>query len=367
MKLQTIYKQTKTGATQQWSIEVDGNKYRSFSGQVGGQITTSEWTIVAGKNTGKANQTTDSEQAMAEAVARRTKKLESGYFVDINHINQQQYFEPMLAAKWEDQKHKVTYPLYSQPKLDGIRCIVKEDGMWTRTGKPIDSAPHIFEYLAPLFANDPDLIFDGELYADKYANDFNAIVSLVKKTKPTAQDLLDSAKSIQYHIYDLPSNNGIFMERMKQLWSIKQIDPSTDACCTTVETNLIEHEQDVDMMYQNYIQAQYEGQMLRTNALYENKRSKSLLKHKSFIDSEYTIVGYEEGNGNLAGMIGALVFQTEKGDRFTASVNGGWDHLTQLWLDRETLIGQQATVKYFNITPDGKPRFPKVTAIRNYE
>jgi len=50
MKLKTIYKKTKTGATQEWTIEVDGNKYRTHSGQVGGAITTNEWTVVYGKN-----------------------------------------------------------------------------------------------------------------------------------------------------------------------------------------------------------------------------------------------------------------------------------------------------------------------------
>ena len=145
MKLETIYKKTKTGATQEWTIEVSDNKYRTHSGQVGGQITTNAWTVVYGKNIGRANATTDNEQAMAEAVAKRTKKLESGYFEDVNNINEQQYFEPMLAAKWEDYKDKIQYPIFSQPKLDGIRCIVTKDGMFSRNGKPIISAPHIYE------------------------------------------------------------------------------------------------------------------------------------------------------------------------------------------------------------------------------
>ena len=36
MKLETIYKKTKTGATQEWTIEVSDNKYRTHSGQCGG-------------------------------------------------------------------------------------------------------------------------------------------------------------------------------------------------------------------------------------------------------------------------------------------------------------------------------------------
>ena len=91
MKLDTIYKLTKTGATQEWTIEIEDNKYRTHSGQVGGVITTNEWTVVFGKNIGRANATTDSEQALAEAVAKQTKKLESGYFEDINNIDIKQY------------------------------------------------------------------------------------------------------------------------------------------------------------------------------------------------------------------------------------------------------------------------------------
>ena len=103
--------------------------------------------------------------------------------------------------------------------------------------------------------------------------------------------------------------------------------------------------------------------MLRLNLPYENKRSKSLLKHKSFIDTEYKIIGVEQGKGNLTGKMGALVFKTSEGDTFNASINGGWDYLEELWNSKDKLIGKQATVKYFNLTPDGKPRFPKVIKI----
>lgn len=367
MKLQTLYKRAVNGKVNEWTIEVEGRCYRTISGYTDGQKTTTEWTCCEGKNIGRSNETTAEEQAMKEAKAEWDKRTERGYFGNIKDVDKVTIFKPMLANKWEDRKDKIKYPVYSQPKLDGIRCIVRSDGMWTRTGKPIISAPHIFEALKPLFEKNPDLIFDGELYTDKYANDFNAIVSLVKKTKPTAQDLKDSAKVIEYHIYDLPSNSGTFMERMDELWRIKEVDPSNDGCCKTVETNLVEHIDDVEILYENYVAAGYEGQMLRVDAPYENKRSNSLLKHKSFIDEEYEIVGVEEGGGNLTGMVGALVFESKQGGKFTASVNGGWEYLKELWKERKSLIGKEATIKYFNITPDGKPRFPKVIAVRDYE
>lgn len=366
MKLTTLYKrQESLNKIQEYSLEVIDNGYRSTSGYTDGVKTTSEWTYCNGKNIGKSNETTAAEQALLEAQAKWTKKTASGYFTDIKQIDTSELFKPMLANKWEDRKDKVVFPIYSQPKLDGIRCIVKEDGMYTRTGKPIDSAPHIFNALAPLFANDPDLIFDGELYADKYANDFNAIVSLVKKTKPNAKDLADSAKVINYHIYDLPSCKEVFTNRYKALCNI-----ALPKCCVLVATDQVDNMNDVAGYYEDYIIAGYEGQMLRVDTPYENKRSNSLLKHKSFMDEEYTITGVIEGNGNLAGMVGALEFDCPTATTssfFNASVNGGWEHLKELWKDRKSLIGQTATVKYFNLTPDGIPRFPKVIGIRDYE
>jgi DNA ligase-1 len=363
MKLETIYKKTKTGATQEWTIEVSDNKYRTHSGQVGGQITTNAWTVVYGKNEGKANGTTDNEQALKEAIAKRTKKLESGYFESITNIDTKQYFEPMLAAKWEDYKDKLTYPIYSQAKLDGIRCILTKDGMFSRNGKPIISAPHIFDSVKPLFETNPNLIFDGELYADKFANDFNKIVSLVKKTKPTADDLKESKELIEYHIYDLPSSDKNFIQRAYDLAILFETRSELHPHCRIVETYKVPSEDVVTELYEKYVEEGYEGQMLRLDGKYENKRSKNLLKHKSFVDEEYTILDICEGEGNRTGTAGYMVFQTAEGKPFKSNVKGTWDETAEMLKSKKELIGKQATIKYFNLTPDGIPRFPFVIGI----
>jgi DNA ligase-1 len=363
MKLETIYKKTKTGATQEWTIEVSDNKYRTHSGQVGGQITTNAWTVVYGKNEGKANGTTDIEQALKEAIAKRTKKLESGYFESITNIDTKQYFEPMLAAKWEDYKDKIQYPIYSQAKLDGIRCILTKDGMFSRNGKPIISAPHIFDSVKPLFETNPDLIFDGELYADKFANDFNKIVSLVKKTKPTADDLKESKELIEYHIYDLPSSDKNFIQRAYDLAILFETRSELHPHCRIVETYKVPSEAVVTELYEKYVEEGYEGQMLRLDSKYENKRSKTLLKHKSFVDEEYTILDICEGEGNRTGTAGYMVFETAEGKPFKSNVKGTWDETAEMLKNKKQLIGKQATIKYFNLTPDGIPRFPFVINI----
>ena len=282
MKLGTIYKRTETGKTQEWTIEVVGNKYRTISGQTDGKKVISEWTECFGKNVGRANETTDKEQAVKEAEAKRKLKLERGYVGDIWNIDNKGYFKPMLAKDWNDEKHKVKYPIYSQPKLDGIRCIVTKDGMFSRNGKPILSAPHIRESMEHIFQKNPNMIFDGELYADKLANDFNTIVSLVKKTKPTEEDLEASAETIEYHIYDLPSHKDKFYSRYNQLKIMEVHDKVfRDTKCVIVDTRIATDEDHLMELYEGYVEDGYEGQILRVNAEYENKRSKYLLDRKS--------------------------------------------------------------------------------------
>jgi ATP-dependent DNA ligase len=358
----TIYKKTKGNKVQEWTIEVHGNAYRTISGQTDGQKITSELTICYGKNTGKANETTDEQQAMKEAEALYKKKVEGGYHESIDSIEEKKFFEPMLAEKWEDRKDQITYPIYSQPKLDGIRCIVKADGMWSRTGKRILSAPHIFESVKAMFEVNPDLILDGELYCDKFANDFNKIVSLVKKTKPTAEDLKESEQSIRYYVYDMPSCKGNFSQRTQEVRDTFGVHPY----CIALDTYQLNSEADIETYYGKYIEQGYEGQILRVNAKYENKRSKYLLKHKTFNDIEFKILDIVEGEGNRTGTAGYMVFEID-GQRFKSNVKGNFEYLQSVLNDKENLIGKSATVTYFNLTPAGLPRFPYVTKINREE
>jgi DNA ligase-1 len=103
--------------------------------------------------------------------------------------------------------------------------------------------------------------------------------------------------------------------------------------------------------------------MLRLDKKYENKRSKSLMKHKSFVDEEYTILDIVEGEGNRTGTAGYMVFETENGDRFKSNVKGTWEETAEMLKNKKKLIGKEATIKYFALTPAGIPRFPFVTNI----
>jgi DNA ligase 1 len=355
MKLKKLYSRATNGKVNTFEIEVEGNKYRTITGYQDMKLTTSEWTVCEAKSYCSAE-----EQALKEATAIHRKKIETGSFEDISQIDNKVFFEPMLAKDFGKEKHKIKYPCYTQPKLDGIRCIVRKDGMWSRNGKKIISAPHIFKILEPLFELNPDLIFDGELYSDKFANDFNKICSLVKKTKPTVEDIIASANLIQYHVYDLPSYNATFVSRFQHLY--KMLTDYHESI-VVVKTEQVDNVNDIFAYYEDYVISGYEGQIIRLDGNYENKRSKYLLKHKSFIDEEYTILGVEEGIGNKTGMVGSFIFQNKNGKQFNSSPKFNWEECTKMWNERESLIGKSATVKYFNLTPDGVPRFGFVTKV----
>jgi DNA ligase-1 len=363
MKLPKLFKRAVNGKTLEWKIEVNGVCFRTISGYTDGVKTTSEWTCCEAKNVGKKNSTTGEEQALAEATAMHRKRKETGSFENISDIDNPIYFKPMLAHDYNDYKDKIKFPIYFQPKLDGVRCIVKADGMWSRNGKPIISAPHIFEALTPLFEADPDLILDGELYCDKTSAGFNTIISCVRKTKPTEADLSLSKQFIEYHIYDVPSVSSKFIDRIGSIdMALKHYHPQIKL----VYTYAAEDQVTLDNWYSRFMEQGYEGQMIRLDAPYENKRSKSLLKRKEFADAEFTILGVIEGNGNLTGKVGKLQFEIN-GKPFESAVNGDWEYIEKLWHSREGLVGKTATVKYFELTEDGIPRFPKVIAIRDFE
>ena len=399
MKLDTLYKQTTTGATQSWVIEVEADKFRTISGQLDGKKITNKWTVCKAKNVGRANATTAEEQALKEAEAKHQKKREKGYTLDIAKVGQKKFYEPMLAQDFKNKLRQkevmfeideegVGAAVFSQPKLDGIRCIAMREGLFTRTGKEIVAVPHIHEALEPFFEKYPNAVLDGELYNHEYKSDFNKIIHLVRKQNLDDEHLEESSLMIEYHIYDAPvighhnpsrpsgcyTEKDLFSDRTSvldaQFANLKLNQGDVDywkSPLVIVETIEIHGREQLDRCYEDYIEAGYEGQMIRLDGPYENKRSPKLLKRKEFMDEEYTILGWEEGGGNRTGTLKHLKFENKHGKGFHSNIKGTFEYLTKLFKNADDLIGKEATVKYFNLTPDGVPRFPYVIAIRDYE
>ena len=369
-QLPMLYARTSTGAIQVWMIQILGDKYRTISGQSDGKKVWSEWKEAKPKNIGRANATSGAQQAASEAQSKWQKKVDGGYKTNPDDIDDVGFTEPMLAKNWSDHGADVEFPVACQPKLDGVRCIARKDGLWSRNGKKFHPWPHILSALAPFFEKHSGAILDGEFYNHEFKNDFNEIVSLVKKSKPSEQDVAKVAEKLQYHVYDYPSLALPFRERSSAL-ARDLAGVMTDdlaRCIVLVHTDIADDEAALDLIEGEYLRDGYEGQMIRLlDSPYEFKRSKNLLKRKRFSEGEFVILAVTEGEGNKTGWAASMSFKMPDGSDFNSNVKGPEVHLRKLWTDRASLIGKQATVRYFNLTPDGVPRFPYVVGIRDYE
>lgn len=369
MNMTTLYKKDTKGNLREWSMIVDGDKYWTVSGLVNGEKVTSAPTKAKPKNVGRANATTAEEQAAFEANAEVTKKMEQGgYFTDINDVDEETYFEPMLAASYDDIKNFNPVGVYSQPKLDGIRCVTTRNGMFTRNGKEIVSCPHIQESLEALFGLFPDVVLDGELYNHDLRDNFNEITSLIKKQKVTEASLKETEKVVEYHIYDafFPSNPALSFDERSVNIREAIFDFAPNDKIVPVWTQKISSREELDKAYGDYMENGFEGQMIRiAGSPYENKRTKNLIKRKEFEDREFPIRDIVEGEGNWAGYAKSVVVVLEDGTLCSSGIRGTQGFLRKLLEEKNEYIdgAGTATIRYQNRTPDGKLRFPVVTAI----
>lgn len=384
MKLPTLYKKTSTGAIQEWTIGVidieessgpiegPGGILVTRFGQVNGQIQETRDLITKGKNVGKKNGTTPFQQAEAEAQAKWEKQKKKGYVESVADAEAGKLDDlieggivPMLAHKFSEQAHKIKYPAYVQPKLDGIRCIaILKDGkctLWSRTRKPITGLPHIVAFIEQNFGG--DVVFDGELYNHEYKSNFEKIVSLVRQEEPA-----EGHEIVQYHVYDYPSDQP-FSYRTAQLDSMLFHSMKTKGPLVEVETCKVDTEEQVMEWFAKFKDLGYEGCMVRNAASkYVNKRSYDLLKVKEFDDAEFAITGIDEGRGKLSGHVGAFICRMADGKEFMAKMSGDTEKLKDYFQDHSLWKGKKLTVQYQGLTgKEGVPRFPVGISIRDYE
>lgn len=267
---------------------------------------------------------------------------------------------PMLAKVYEPG---IEFPVYSQPKLDGIRCLISKHEMVSRNLKPIVACPHIRKSLDWFFERCPDTILDGELYNHDLRDNFNKICSLVKKQKPSPQDLEES-KVIKFYIYDIVNTEYSTHKRMDIIDSAN----FKDYHLVQLPTTFVKNNHQLDKLFQEYLSDGYEGQMIRFgDSKYSSGRSSGLLKRKQFQDNEYQIVDILEGKGKRIGVAGSILLTTPEGKSFKSSIVGDMTYCKKLLEGKEDYIGKQGTVRFQNLTPEGVPRFPELVAIRDYE
>ena len=287
----------------------------------------------------------------------------------------------MLAYPVSDKPIDYTKPVFMQPKLDGVRCLIQlEKGFnpsldpafddrdkvvaYSRTGKQWLNIDHILQSLKPFFKANPNVILDGELYNHDLKDDFEQIISCVRKTKPTEEHRAQSKELVQFHCYDIVDENAVFDWRADFIGD--ELEESY--CVKHVMTSYnIKYEFDAHSFHESCLEKGYEGSILRLNDVYQCKRSHSLRKFKDFHDAEATIIDWVEGKGKRKGTIGKFMAVDADGNEFGMPVMDNFKKLKAMFKEMQTWVGKTATFTYFERTKAGSYRHPLFKCIRDYE
>jgi DNA ligase-1 len=287
--------------------------------------------------------------------------------------------KPMLAYPVSDKPINYNDKVFMQPKLDGVRCVIQvnikrhlltpdlneiEVKAYSRTGKEWKNIDHILDQLKPFFAKHPNVILDGELYNHDLKDDFEKIISLVRKTKPTAEDRVESAEMVQFHCYDIIDEELPFDQRCEFInESLMLLGNSIE----TLDTVMVFDGDEAKSIHRSNLKKGYEGSILRTNDKYKCGRSWNLRKFKDFHDTEATLTSWVEGKGKRVGTIGKFMAIDAEGNEFGMPVMDNFKYLQDNFEMMKGYVGKTATFTYFERTKAGSYRHPLFKCIRDYE
>ena len=274
----------------------------------------------------------------------------------------------MLAHKFDESRVDwSSQNVFIQPKLDGVRCLFTKDGAFSRNHKQFMNVKHIEMSLESFFEQHPDIVLDGELYNHKLQRDFEKIISLVRKQKPTDTDRRDAQHLVQFHCYDY--FDGVRYDSYATRRDQLICSDIYDAQIKFVPAKRVYSYKQAREQHATYLSEGYEGSIIRLDGLYKHGRSYDLMKFKDFSDTEATIVGYEIGKGKRSGTLGKFLMLDDEGVKFGCPPGKGYTYkdLANMLANIDDYIGKRATFTYFQRTQAGSYRHPLFKAIRNYE
>lgn len=372
--------------------------------------------ITVGKGVGKAKKTIR-EQAIFDAnSAWRDKKQKNGYqevvasSVEVggnaaasaeeiavaNAAMMEEIktpFYPMLANtfNWDlltKKKTKIQFPLYVQRKYDGIRCSAEfRSGrivLKSRKGKEFHHMIHIREELSKLYqivrekypdlfagGDDSQVIFDGELYTSTIP--FEQISGIVRRVgELTTKAERDAQSAIEYHVYDCFVQSQLEWT-FDQRWNfLEEIFGASEAggqqIIRLVPTHVIQTREEIKQYHDQFVAEGFEGIMIRSrDGVYEpKKRSAYLLKYKEFMEEEFEICGYHQGEGDDAGTVIWRCIMKD-GKVFSVKPKGTREERRAMLENANEYLEKKLTVIYQELTADGVPRFPVGKVVRDYE
>jgi ATP-dependent DNA ligase len=215
--------------------------------------------------------------------------------------------------------------------------------------------------LLPFFKQYPEVVLDGELYTQEIP--FEVLAGIIKKKKITADDSV-ILETITYNVYDIVDLTAPFHARI--LFLREYFESGQYARIKFVETLMANTPADFRKSFGEFVANGYEGIMLRNvSGLYiTNYRSDDLQKYKEFMEEEFRIIGFAEGDGHDKGTV-KWICETSDGKPFTVRPRGTVAHRKELFQNGSSYVGKLLTVIFQEYTEEGKPRFPVGKAVRD--
>jgi ATP-dependent DNA ligase len=371
-----LYKKANAkGKVLEWNLTVIKNAKGcgydiiTIYGQQGGKLIEKVVNIPSGKASRTALQ-----QATQEANHRfQNKKEKENYREEITNEDITIEVRPMLAQTFildaSGKSSKMKFPLFVQPKLDGIRCIANFTAgspikMASRKGSAFNNFKNIEDMLYTIISGkfETTVYIDGELYSPDLT--FEKISGLVRSQTLT-KDEKELIKKIEYHIYDIFIPTSPLLGYKDRYNILEDLFIDIPRICKLVDTEYIHSIDEVKPLHQKYIENGYEGIMLRdeTGPYEIDKRSKYLQKYKTFLEEEFTIIGYADEDG-------MIIFECKTADNnrnFSVRPRGTFETRRDMFVKGNSYIGKQLTVIFQEYTELGVPRFPVGKSVRDYE
>jgi DNA ligase-1 len=280
------------------------------------------------KNVGRANETTNMDQAFLEFESMVKKEIDK---------RQSTKPLPMLAQPYGDRKKYIKFPCAIQPKYDGMRMLYDGTTAWSRGNKEI-----IPEVVQHLHFDTKGHIIDGELILPDNPK-VNEVMKAAKKYRPGVSDKLI------YRVYDIVDETMTFQERFFRLTEIVNgLQTNGNANIVLSNTVTVGGEELIEYWHSEFVKEGYEGSIIRNlDGRYTiNKRSNDLQKHKDFVDGEYEIVDIVPAGGGSSSEVGKFVCRTENGDLFESTATGTEAERREYLSNKLSYIGKFAKVKY---------------------
>lgn len=275
---------------------------------------------------------------------------------------------PCMLASAYDQKlvDRITWPAFAQVKMDGMRfnAIVKGNKVEfrSRNGKEINIPDPNFEIPFRKMAEwyGIDMVFDGELVV---VNESGSILD--RKTgngilNKAVKGTMKAAEAVQVRatVWDAITVAGFeagreavpYNDRLIKLYAcigaLQRDARQLSHLVTLVETKKVESAHEARRMFEELLAAGQEGIILKTlDGVWENKRSKNLIKFKGELECDLKVVAWEEGTGKNAGRLGALVLESDCGG-LQVNVGTGFSDNDRMVLTPGNTVGRIVTIKY---------------------